>query len=304
MSTIITVPPAVDGSSGSWCRTVSGFREHGTGGDVLDGEWLSAGDTVTVPVGTIIITVDKTTTGWDYHYKTGVRYAVQTADVAIYTATESGLSLEWSRHFKNAKSACGATTVKKLASLLAQHPPTGPTPVEVKEEAQRPNRRPEDCRWCRVRVPAGLGHLVGHGPQATVEHWQTCPPRPVISGTPCTLCGVTVIAGSWDTQAQQVMVREGEGRWETRHATRVTCETSRPESYEEQQERLEARRIAEAGEREAARRAAGKKAAKAAERAAAKAEKEKAEHDAGHHHPAMGGAPVRGRRRRDRVRRL
>lgn len=242
----ITVPPAPDKAS-SWRKTIKNLVDA-KGGAAVKGEWLDPGNVVELPAGTLVLSMDKTTTGWDYGYRSGERFPVQDATVTVHlAAADDGLRQLWSRHYKQASSAFGATTMKKLAALLGQHPaPDGE--VRVLVEAQRPNRREGECRWCHGTVYAGRGHLVGHGETIDMEHWQKCPTRVVTPGTPCTLCGVTVGSGLWGAPAEQILVREGAGRWETRHVEVVHCTANPPESYED----YTARQDAERRERDAA----------------------------------------------------
>lgn len=230
----ITVPPA-DPETSAWRKVITALTSA-KGGAAIEGAWLQAGDVVSVPVGTLIVAVDKATIGYEYAYHGGERIPVQDATIAVHLATPDGLHPLWSRHYKSARSAFGPTTMKKLAGLLDQHP-VSVGEISVLTEAQRPNRRAGQCRWCQATVYAGLGHLVGHGEHIEIEHFQQCPTRLVTRGTPCALCGVTVGAGA---SAAEVMVREGTGRWETRHAERVGCTVTPPESYEDYTVRITA----------------------------------------------------------------
>lgn len=218
-----------------WRRTVTGVAVDLRGIDAVEGAWVDGGDVVTIPSGTLILAVDKHATGWDNNYRTGERYAVQDATVTVYLVEDDTLTEVWTRHYKTASSALGATTLKKLTALLAKRPaPEGA--VEVIEEARRLNRKTADCRWCNGTVYAQGGHLVGHGDQAQVEHWQDCPPRTATAGAPCALCGVTVA----QADAQQYLVREWPTRWETRHRPHLNCTRIPLPSYEQQQEELKA----------------------------------------------------------------
>jgi hypothetical protein len=277
--TIPPIPPIPTGQSG-WRKTITALG-RGQSGCAIEGAWLQAGDAVDLPGGTLVIAVDNATVGWENHYRTGERYPVQDATVAAHIVTADGLTQLWVRHYKTARSAVGATTAKKLAALLKEHPaPTGDVTVTVIQEAQRPNYRPGPCRWCGTEVPKGYGHLVGHGAAAVVEHWETCPAsfRQALNGTPCALCAVTV--GAPDAQAAMVMVREGAGRWETRHTDSVRCTETRPESWEEYQARMaQYRADVDAAERQRVA-VAKQKAGAAAKRKATREAKAKATHEA------------------------
>ncbi|MEU2086746.1 hypothetical protein ABZ569_33355 [Streptomyces albus] len=277
MTVTITVPavPAGHHPAACWRRTLTRLKSGESGGRAVCGEWLHAGDTVAVPAGTLVLAVDKTTTGWDTHYRTGERYPVKDATVTVYLAGPDGLTELWTRHFKHAKSAFGAGSLKKLARLLEQYPALGGS-VTVVEEVRRPNLKPGTCRWCGTVVPARCGHTVGHGEDAQVEDWRSCPPRRAVSGTPCALCGVTVCADD----AELVLVREGEGRWETRHRSVMRCTEYPPLSWEEMQQQRQAEREAERKrqekrEKDRQRRQARKREKQAAERAAHDAEQER-----------------------------
>lgn len=276
----ITVPPLQNTATG-WRKTITAVGTA-KGGAAIEGAWLEPGDTVDLTAGTLVLAIDKITTGWDHAYRTGERIPVQNATVAIHlVSAQDGLRPVWNQYYKSSKSAFGATTMKKIAALIQQHPaPLGAVTVVV--ESRRPNRHEGRCRWCRATLYKGLGHLAGHGDSIQMEHYQKCPPRYAASGTPCTLCGVTITAGSDAAPADRVMVREGDGRWETRHADRVGCVSTPPESHEERTARLAAAREAanaahaealrkqrEADEKKAQRAQARRAAAQAAEAAEA-----------------------------------
>jgi hypothetical protein len=275
-----TVPPvtADQAKAGSWRKTITGLTDD-KGGQAIQGAWLAAGDTVALDLNTVVIAVDKTFVRFEAGYRTGDNYPVYSADVTLYVATDDGLEQRWARAFKNYSSAIGATTRKQIAALLDKHAPTGAQPAVV-AEAQRRNTRTAPCRWCRADVPSGLGHLVGHGDGTVVEHWQQCPARHVDAGTPCVLCGVTVIAGGLPAEAERVLRRDGSGVWETRHVASLDCTTNRVESYEEYQDRHRVRLAAEAAERDAARAKKEKAEAAAAARKAKKLADAKSAHDA------------------------
>lgn len=269
------VPARLEGvtPSNGWRKTITGLNPREQGGRMIEGEFLDAGASVRLPAGTLVISVDKKITDWAVHYKTGEQYAVTDAAVTVWIADGSwteGLRPLWDRHFKQSSSAFGTTTVKKLTTLLASHPPVGGT-AEVLAEARRPNFQPGTCRWCDRNVPKNQGQLVGHGETIQVECHPACMVRPAVSGEPCTLCGVTVVAG----QAEQVMMRDVMGpRWQTQHRPPRpgrTCLEVPVASFEQQQADLEAHRaiVASQREREAA------KQAKNAERRAASAAKKK-----------------------------
>lgn len=237
----ITIPatPAGHRAASCWRKTITGLGP-GKAGTAVVGDWLTAGDQADIPTGTLIVAVDKTTTGWAGHYRTGESYAVEDAAVTLYLVTADGLTPMWARHYKSAASAFGATTVKKITALLAAHPaPAGV--VTVLAEARRPNTRPADCRWCRRRIPTGLGHVVGHGPAAQVEHHESCPNGITVNGTPCARCGVGVVCAPGGAGTETVLVREGTGRWETRHVAAAACTTTPVESWDAYQERIAAR---------------------------------------------------------------
>lgn len=242
MTITITVPaiPAGLHPAACWRRTLTGLNAGERGMRAVAGDWLHAGDSITAEIGTLLLTVDKTTTGWDTHYQTGERFPVEDATITAYLVTTDGLSEVWRRHFKQAKSAFGAASLKKLGTLLAQHPAPGKSAAVV-EEAHRPNRQPGSCRWCGGHIGANFGHVTGHGDNAKVEHWKSCPRRRATNGTPCTLCGVSVCADD----AEQVLTREGEGRWETRHRTLLNCTEYAIPSWEEMQQQRQAERDAE-----------------------------------------------------------
>jgi hypothetical protein len=270
----ITVPavPAGHHPAACWRKTIIDIDPTATGGLSVEGHFLHAGDTVDLPTGTLIVAVDKTTTGWDRNYRTNERFAIQDATVTIHRVDEDGLSELWNRHYKQAKSAFGATTTKKIRALLAAHPSPNDLPPALVHEAQRPAGKAGTCRWCEGHISAAQGHQVGHGESAALEHWQQCPIRPAATGTPCALCGVTVMAAD----AQQILVREGEGRWEIQHRNEwgKPCTEAPRRSAEDQLAEIRAHKEAQAA---AEQKAADRRAAAKAKRDAKKAETAAAE---------------------------
>ncbi|MEU4234885.1 hypothetical protein AB0F17_62320 [Nonomuraea sp. NPDC026600] len=278
---IITVPPVPEGlnTAACWRKTIRHLNYDQRGGAQVAGEWLQAADVVELPPGTLVLAVDKKTLGWDVGYRSGERYAIEDATITIHLATNEGLTTQWSRHYKHAKSAFGPTTIKRIAALLEAHPAPS-AEVVVVEEAQRANHKPGDCRWCGLRLPKGAGHLVGRGEAAEVEHFRRCPSRPARNGDVCALCGRTVVARLGSTES--VLVREDEGRWEIRHTASTRCTTTPMETWEEYQERTEAEQATERAQKqrlEAQRRKAADARAtkKAAEQAAYEAEQARVE---------------------------
>lgn len=266
----ITVPPVPAGlhPAGCWRRTLAGLDAEERGGRTVRGYFVSPDDVVDVPTGTLIVAVDKSTVGRANHYRTGKPYALEDAVVTVYVARGEELSSLWSRHYKQAKSAFGAATLKKITRLLAEHaPPAGP--IAMLREARRPNSGSGQCRWCDGFISASFGHLIGRGDDAQVEHYEQCPPRIARDGQTCALCGVTVAS----RQAKSYLRRDGSGVWEARHDRLLHCESTPLPSFEELQAAAEERRAEEAKaqqrrEKDRARREAKKK-AKAAEKEAA-----------------------------------
>jgi len=268
MTVTITVPEPPPGcdQAASWRKVVTGVDAGRTGGYAVTGEFVAAGDRIEVPEGAVVLTVDKTAAGYTTyrsHHRSYETYQQHTAAVTVWTAGAEGLTQRWSRDFKSAKSAVGALTMRQLRKLL--NPDAASTTVRVVEAAQRPNRGPGHCRWCGESVSVGRGHVVGHGPDAQIEHWRSCPPSPrrPEPGTPCTACGVTLT----DRDAHMVMVRDGEGRWEPRHTPHLDCTSHSQPSWED----VLAEREADRAAAQAARHAAEKKATAAAKAAARRA---------------------------------
>lgn len=279
------VPPRLEGvkPADAWRKTITSLNVREQGGRVIEGEFLDAGASVSLPAGTLLVSVDKKVTGFAVHYKTNERYAATDATVTVYIAdsTEAeGLRPLWDRHFKQSSSAFGATTVKKITALLAAHPPLGGT-VEVLVDARRPNFEAGTCRWCGRHVPKNQGQLVGHGDAIQVECHKACYPSSAVTGDVCALCGVTVM----DSQAQRVMMREDGGpRWETRHYDRLDCRNRPIRPAEELQAEYEAdlaahrAAVAQRAQEEVARKAknlARREASAAKKKAAFEAEQER-----------------------------
>ncbi|EFC80884.1 hypothetical protein [Parafrankia sp. EUN1f] len=273
--TRITVPPIPDRLTG-WRKTITALNDQARGGFAITGEWLQPGDIVDVPADMLIIAVDKTFIGHAPVSRFSDGAARYAATVTLHRASEDGLTTIWTRAFKDSTSALGATTRAQIRKALTAHPaPTGPATVVT--EARRPNRKDGACRWCHNRVPAQAGHLVGHGDDLLVEHWQTCPPRLLANGPlNCGLCGVELLDANGyraPDPAEVVMVREGTGHWEPRHAARLNCTENRLESATE-------RRARDAAARDAEQAAFQSRQAAAQKREDAKARREQARRDA------------------------
>lgn len=172
----LTVPPVPDGMRHtSWRRTLDAVHPGKASVDALPGHWLTPGDDIALPSGTLLITVDKTATGTAVNARTRRPYTTEDARLTILLLTSDGaLASLWTRHYVRAASALGRQATAKAAALLAAHPAPGAPPV-VLVQAQRPNRRTSPCRHdCGVAVAPGDGHLVGAGRDAEVEHWPDC----------------------------------------------------------------------------------------------------------------------------------
>lgn len=262
-----------------WRRRVTTLHPRNRGAYVVEGEHLMPSDEM---AGTLILSVDKQTTGWDTHYKSGERYALEDSRLTVHVVdaeAENGLKQLWSRHYKTSRSAFGATTLKKLAALLEVFEPATVVPVLVRE-AQRPNEKQGTCRHCGVLVYPQAGHLVTSDP-LVVEHYEECPPKAAPEIAVCVLCSVSVLR----EHAQQVFIRRapGQGHWQVQH--------TRPEGHAPcfvvPPIPAEVVLAEEAALREADRAAAAKaqaaleaRRAKAAEKAEAKRRREQIEHEA------------------------
>lgn len=234
----VTVPPVPDEADRGWRKWLTGVDDRTSrrgaptakGGEAALGPFLAPGDVVDVPIGALMVVVDKRLLRFDWGYYGGW-VPVHDATVTLYLVEEErGLRALWSRHYKRAASAFGTSTRNKVIALLAQYPPPEGQATVV-EEAQRPNRTSASCRWCGASVPTGQGHLIGRDQDIQVEHWRQCPTRPVTPGTACVECGVSTHSGN----AAQSLVRDGAGRWETRHDPRLRCTETSVQSYEERQ---------------------------------------------------------------------
>jgi hypothetical protein len=173
--------------------------------------------------------------------------------------------------------------MKKLAVLREEHP-AADGEITVVREAQQPNAKEARCRHCPYTVPAGTGHVIGHGDTAEAEHYRQCPTEAPENGEECAVCGVPVV--SW--QATRYYRRDGSRIQEIRHRPRDgrTCLENPVPSPEEQHAALAER---DAAEREciAAERAEREKAeAGKARRAEAREAKKEAEHAAEQAHIA------------------
>ncbi|MFE0457783.1 hypothetical protein ACFW1A_00800 [Kitasatospora sp. NPDC058965] len=247
-----TVPevPAGLHPAGCWRKTVTGLDLTAARGKAVQGEWLNSGDIVALPVGALVVVVDKATTGWAENWRTRERYAKKDATVTVYRIGRD--EPVWTRHFQQDASAFGETTRRKLLALLAAEE-VPRDQVEVVREAKRPSHIAGACRWCGEHLPVGHGHLVGHGEDLKVEHYRECPTEPAATGEVCELCGVSVVVG----QAERVLRRDGSGRRVVlHHVERFSfprqrmCEIAPVPSAEEQEAADRARQAAEQAKRE------------------------------------------------------
>ncbi|MFF9901335.1 hypothetical protein [Streptomyces longispororuber] len=272
----VDVPAVPDGADvhRSWRQVVTGLDERGEGRAAVLGPEVGHGAVVQTAPGVLLLVVDRHITGWGEGYRTGKAYPLMDAAVTLLLVQGDGtLERLWARHFKTAKGAFGSAGLAQLRKHLAAHPPAGKLPLDVVDPGPgRPNYQDGRCRWCAAVLPKGQGVLVGHGPEAQVEHRRECPPTPADPGVRCALCGGSVAPGT----ARAVVVREGEGRREVRH----TGSCAEHPSYEEYQERAARQRAAEeelrAAERAAEKERARRREAAAEKRRAAREEKERA----------------------------
>lgn len=208
----ITVPMAPEGVHPAAARrlALAGIDPDQRGGFATLGHRLHPGDTVDLTAGTLVLSVDKTTIGYETHHYTGKEYRVEDATVTVYLVQEDGTLIEmWSRHFKSAKSAYGPAVLKKLSALLAKYPAPTETAPTLLKEVRRPNSQDAICRWCDRPVRLRTGHVVSKG---VVEHWEECP-TDLAPGGPCVNCGERVRPGTGKTH----VIREDDGWWENRH---------------------------------------------------------------------------------------
>ncbi|MER8119080.1 hypothetical protein [Streptomyces sp. NPDC094031] len=221
------------------------------GGYAVRGVHLPAGAAALLAVGTLVIAVDRRATGPALPCGRGSqRRAPEDAEVTVWLVSpggpgdagggQGGLREVWRRHYRQAASACGPTTLAALERLLAEHPPPaaggagegGGPGVEVRRPAAG------RCRWCGEPVREHAGHqavavepggVSGEG----VEHWLTCPPRRARDGAVCAVCGRTVVG----SDAGEYLVRGPGGPagavWETRHPPARRCADQRVRSWAE-----------------------------------------------------------------------
>lgn len=270
----ITIPPVPAGlhPAGCWRRMLTGLDLGKVGGYRVLGPWLHAGDEVELPDGALIVAVDKATRGWETGYRTWKKHPVEDSTVTAYLVAGDVLSEVWSRQYISSKSAFGATTTKKLARLLAEHPVPDGEAVVVRE-ARRPNLKRGTCRWCVREIPAELGHTVRVGADLVVEHFEDCPTSVPSTGELCARCGVAVV----NYQAARHYLRDGSGKTEVRHKAvdGGTCWENPVPSPQEQQAAAQERN--RAVREEAAREQAVKDKQQAARRARAEAKRAREE---------------------------
>jgi len=267
----IHIPDLCEGADlhRSWRRVLTDSSH------IDDGQELAPGATVSAPVGTLLLSVDQTLTGWGTHYQTGRSYPLMSAQVRWYLVTDAGISRVGQNHFKAAKSVYSVGVANKSQRLLERHPvPSGEIAV-LTEGRRRANLKAGECMWCGDVVAKDSGYVVGRGPDAEIEH-RECPRRTADRGSHCALCGVEVVPN----QAEQVLLRDGSGTWQTRHRPRIGHRPCTEESIAtpEQQEQLlsaqrEADRLRREAERAAQAKATAQKVAAAETRRAARVEK-------------------------------
>jgi hypothetical protein len=294
----VEIPDVPEGihPSAAWRKTVTGLDENERKGRMVQGEFVAVGTRVELAAGTLVLAVDKHTVNWTLDRYRTREVPVHAPTLTLYRVQDGapgGLAEVWRRSYKTMGGAWGATTRKQLRAALAELPePAAQAPVVAATDRRGRNGRRVDCHWCGQPIERGRGWLAGWHENVRYEHDDdACPTRPARDGTPCELCGVSVLA----REAHQVAVRGGQpSTWSTRHQPRLECTTTLVRSFEEyraevarQAERnraeREARRVQEEKRqarlaKDRARRAAKKKEQQEAEAAARAAEAERIKH--------------------------
>lgn len=252
MYVTVTIPAVPEGLSprACWRRTVASLDRSQHGGYAVRGEQLTAGERARLPVGALVIAVDRRAVGLGSVSPTRQHRPDEDATVSVLLVREDGLAQVWQRRFATARSTVGATTLKRLEALLVEHPPPGGT-VEVRQ----PNERSGRCRWCGEHVPVRAGHQSEAGNESgPVEHWESCPYLPAEDGVVCAVCGRTVVASD---ARRELREPRAEGVWETRHSPYLACATHPQRTWQDHLDHLastaaDSARAREEGQRRAA----------------------------------------------------
>ncbi|MFD8597658.1 hypothetical protein ACFV1L_21910 [Kitasatospora sp. NPDC059646] len=203
----IEIPAPDPGAVKPWRKSLTGVDGTQRGGYAVQGPFLDAGAVYRLPVGALVVGVD--------------RSPESPHRVRLWRVTRDGaLKTERDSQFKTREAEFGAGMLKTLATALTKHPagtgslyprflrPAAPAAAE----AEQPNRLDDRCRHCGQAVPAGAGLLKGRPGNRWVEHRPgACPPARNQLGQVCADCGGWVEAGTG------VLSSPHQGVWEVRH---------------------------------------------------------------------------------------
>lgn len=179
-STAVVVPSIPAGSRGSWRRLVQSIDANAQGAFALCGQRLDAGIAYDVPVGALILAVDK---------------FADHRDVQLLRAADADLEPVKTWQVK-------APLGKRVVDFVARRLPDGSQRLEARRLDAVPNRWDSWCRSCRNPVPAGTGRVLwddGAYRFRVYHHPGQCPPPPppppVI--TPNRYSGLCCLCGIW-----------------------------------------------------------------------------------------------------------
>ncbi|MFE6272222.1 hypothetical protein ACFVQ9_25915 [Streptomyces goshikiensis] len=155
----ITIPAAPSGTdtSGHWRRVVTGIDLRQRGGYAVLGSFVRPGMRMTVPLGTLVLAVDKTVYERALGPRLGAGRFVESATVRILKARTRGLVEVWSRGYQTAW--IHPSVIRRLTSLLRkQQERLARNPERAEQDRQAADkanaRRIERARAARLKVEA------------------------------------------------------------------------------------------------------------------------------------------------------
>lgn len=204
-ATALVAPPRPDAAVKAWRRLLTGTDPSQAGAFALTGQFLEPGIAYEVPLGAVVLVVDRYADRWDVQ--------MTRVDTGGLTPVKT-----WSL-----KGALG----KRVVDYVGRRLPAGAATHRAARLDDKTNDWAGRCLHCRRQVPARTGRLVQVVGSTLVSHLPgSCPPPPEViepnrRSDACLLCGNWVARG--DGVALRLTARDVHtGSW-YRAAHKDTC---------------------------------------------------------------------------------
>lgn len=150
----VTIPSVPPDSTGYWRRVVTGIDPTQRGGYAVLGHFVQPGERLTVPLGTLVLVVDKNAYERTGGPRLGAGRIMESATVRILKARTRGLVEVWSRDYRSAWIQPSAinrltTLLRKQQERLARNPERAEQDRAAAREANA--RRAERARLASRR---------------------------------------------------------------------------------------------------------------------------------------------------------